>query len=218
MNERTRFGPADRDGRDSPGRFGASATVEVDRRSVGAVDISYNPATDGDADPGEIVWTWVPYEENDGRGKDRPVLVVAREAGGTVLAVQLTSKPHDDLDDVSIGSGAWDSAGRPSWVRLERVFRLHQAGMRREAVALDAPHFALVARALGSRFGWRERSPAQATTAAGQSGRLAARPGAHAGRTVSTGSRTSPPASRPNALIRAIRRVMPRFGAKKGSK
>jgi hypothetical protein len=193
MTDRARFGPADRDRRDSPGRFGASATVEVDPRSVGSVDITYNPATDGAADPGEIVWTWVPYEENDGRGKDRPVLVVARERGGTVLAVQLTSKPHDDLDDVSIGSGAWDSAGRPSWVRLERVFRLHQAGMRREAVALDAPRFALVARALSRRFGWRETSrPAPAAAAA-----------------------TAVAASRPNAFVRAIRRVMPRFGSKR---
>jgi hypothetical protein len=140
----------------SPGRYGASATVEIDPRSVGRVAIAYNPETDGDADPGEIVWTWVPYEENDGRGKDRPVLVIATEPGngGTVLAVQLTSKPHDDQWDVAIGSGAWDSVGRPSWVRLERVFRLHQAGMRREAVALDAARFAAVAGALQKRFGW----------------------------------------------------------------
>ncbi|SDZ33105.1 type II toxin-antitoxin system PemK/MazF family toxin [Herbiconiux ginsengi] len=139
----------------SPGRYGASATVEIDPRSVGRVGVAYNPVTDGDADPGEIVWTWVPYEENDGRGKDRPVLVVATEPRGTVLAMQLTSKPHDDQYDVGIGSGAWDSAGRPSWVRLERVFRLHQDGMRREAVALDAARFALVAAALQKRFGWR---------------------------------------------------------------
>ena len=38
----------------------------------------------------------MPYEENDGRGKDRPVLVVAREPAGTVLAVQLSSQAHDD--------------------------------------------------------------------------------------------------------------------------
>jgi hypothetical protein len=43
-------------------------------------------------------------------------------------------------------------------VRLERVFRLHQAGMRREAVALDAARFALVAAALEKRFGWRAAS------------------------------------------------------------
>lgn len=36
---------------------------------------TYSPEMDGDADPGEVVWAWVPYEENDGRGKDRPVVV-----------------------------------------------------------------------------------------------------------------------------------------------
>jgi len=141
-------------GGDSPGRSGASATTEVAPRSVGRVDISYNPAVDGDADPGEIVWTWVPYEENDGRGKDRPVLVVARESGGTLLGLQLTSKPHDDVWDVGIGRGAWDSAGRPSWVRLERVFRLHQGGVRREAVALDRAAFGRVSGELVKRYGW----------------------------------------------------------------
>ena len=73
----------------SPGRSGRTATVEVDPRAVGAVSIDYAPAVDGDPDPGEIVWTWVPYEERDGRGKDRPVLIVARSTGGWVLAVQL---------------------------------------------------------------------------------------------------------------------------------
>lgn len=141
--------------RDSPGRSGPTATVEVDPRGVGAVSIAYNPVTDGDADPGEIVWTWVPYEENDGRGKDRPVLVVAAEPGGTLLGMQLTSKPHDGTYDVGIGSGPWDSAGRPSWVRLERVFRLRQGGIRRDAVALDAERFALVAAALTRRYAWR---------------------------------------------------------------
>jgi hypothetical protein len=140
----------------SPGRDGVTATIEVSPRDVGEVDITYNPSTDGAADPGEIVWTWVPYEENDGRGKDRPVLVVANEPGGTVLAVQLTSKEHDgDPDDVAIGNGPWDSEGRPSWIRLERVFRLHQEGMRREACALDAAKFRLVEAALERRFGWK---------------------------------------------------------------
>jgi hypothetical protein len=68
-----------------PGQAGPYATTQA--HDVGHVATSYNPSTDGDPDPGEIVWTWVPYEENDGRGKDRPVLVVAREPAGTVLAV-----------------------------------------------------------------------------------------------------------------------------------
>ena len=69
----------------SPGEFGPDATVEVDPHRIGPVRMSYSPRTDGVPDPGEVVWTWVPFEEHDGRGKDRPVLVVAVESAGTYL-------------------------------------------------------------------------------------------------------------------------------------
>ncbi|BCK71974.1 type II toxin-antitoxin system PemK/MazF family toxin [Streptomyces platensis] len=139
-----------------PGSQGPTATVEARPRSVGAVKMTYAPDPDGDPDPGEIVWTWVPYEENDGRGKDRPVLVVAREAGGTLLAVQLSSKRHNnDREWVPIGAGPWDRAGRDSWVAVDRVLRVHPAGMRREACALDRGRFNLVGNRLRERYGWR---------------------------------------------------------------
>ena len=140
----------------APGRVGATATVAADPRRVGAVRTEYAPEKDGDPDPGEIVWTWVPYEENDGRGKDRPVLVVARESAGTLLAVQLTSKDRrDDNDWVAIGAGPWDREGRPSWVALDRVLRVHEDGMRREACALDRGRFNLVVLRLRERHGWQ---------------------------------------------------------------
>ncbi|MBZ4014905.1 type II toxin-antitoxin system PemK/MazF family toxin [Streptomyces purpurogeneiscleroticus] len=138
-----------------PGSTGATATVEARPRTVGAVRTVYAPDPDGDPDPGEIVWTWVPYEENDGRGKDRPVLVVARERTGTLLAVQLSSKRHDDREWVAIGSGPWDRAERPSWIALDRVLRVHPEGMRREACALDRGRFNLVVNRLRERYGWR---------------------------------------------------------------
>ncbi|MFB8208729.1 MULTISPECIES: type II toxin-antitoxin system PemK/MazF family toxin [unclassified Streptomyces] len=138
-----------------PGRTGSAATAEADPREVGPVRTSYAPDRDGAPDPGEIVWTWVPFEENDGRGKDRPVLVVAREAKGTLLAVQLSSKQHDmDREWVSLGAGPWDSSGRPSWVDLDRVLRVHEDGMRREACALDRARFDLVVERLRERYGW----------------------------------------------------------------
>ncbi|MFE0436547.1 type II toxin-antitoxin system PemK/MazF family toxin [Streptomyces nigra] len=138
-----------------PGRHGRTATTEADPRAVGKVRTEYSPAHDGDPDPGEIVWTWVPFEENDGRGKDRPVLVVAREAAGTFLAVQLSSKQHDgDREWVAIGGGPWDRTGRDSWVGVDRVLRLHEEGMRREACALDRGRFDLVRRRLHERYGW----------------------------------------------------------------
>ncbi|MFG2221602.1 type II toxin-antitoxin system PemK/MazF family toxin [Streptomyces sp. NPDC048644] len=139
-----------------PGSQGAGATTEALPDTVGAVRTSYAPDPDGDPDPGEIVWTWVPYEENDGRGKDRPVLVVAREASGTLLAVQLSSKRHDqDGEWIALGTGPWDRAGRDSWVALDRVLRVRPEGMRREACALDRDRFGLVAQRLRERYGWR---------------------------------------------------------------
>ncbi|MFE1403429.1 type II toxin-antitoxin system PemK/MazF family toxin [Streptomyces sp. NPDC058770] len=138
-----------------PGRTGPFATREAEPRDVGPVRTSYAPDRDGEPDPGEIVWTWVPFEENDGRGKDRPVLVVAREAAGTLLAVQLSSKQHDmDREWVALGSGPWDGSGRPSWVDLDRVLRVHEDGMRREARALDRERFDRVVGRLRERYGW----------------------------------------------------------------
>jgi hypothetical protein len=140
----------------TPGEFGPDATVEVDPHRVGPVRMSYSPQPDGAPDPGEVVWTWVPFEENDGRGKDRPVLVVAVESAGTYLAVQLTSKDHDGEGDfVSIGAGRWDGEHRPSWVNLDRVIRVHEGGMRREASALPHEAFERVTGRLRQRYGWR---------------------------------------------------------------
>jgi hypothetical protein len=138
-----------------PGRTGGSSTVEVDPPAPDALRIGYAPSFDGDPDAGEIVWTWVPYAENDGRGKDRPVLVVARESGDRVYAVRLTSKPQDgDRDFLAIGSGPWDSRGRPSWVDVDQLYSVHVDGMRREASALDLDRFVRVADALHRRYGW----------------------------------------------------------------
>lgn len=138
-----------------PGQSGPSATVEVDPQRIGRVRMTYSPSRDGAPDPGEVVWTWVPFEERDGRGKDRPVLVVAAEPAGTFLAVQLTSKAHQGEDYVPIGAGAWDSSGRPSWVNIDRVFRVHAAGMRRETAGLPAKAYSTVEARLRQRYGWR---------------------------------------------------------------
>jgi PemK-like, MazF-like toxin of type II toxin-antitoxin system len=154
VGERTRSAGADPE--ILPGELGPDATVEVDPHRIGPVRTSYSPQTDGAPDPGEIVWTWVPFEENDGRGKDRPVLVVAVESARTYLAVQLTSKDHDGEGDfVSIGAGGWDAERRPSWVNLDRVIRVHEGGMRREAAALPREPFERVTDRLHQRYGWR---------------------------------------------------------------
>jgi hypothetical protein len=141
-----------------PGRSGRHATVELDPARVRRVRFAYTPERDGEPDPGEVVWTWVPYEENDGRGKDRPVVIVAAGAPGEFLAVQLTSTPRDhDREALSLGAGPWDPQGRPSWARLDRVFLVHAGGMRREAASLDRDRYGRLVAALEERYGWSAR-------------------------------------------------------------
>lgn len=131
-------------------------TIEVRPERVRDLRLAYAPDRDGNPDAGEIVWTWVPYAENDGRGKDRPVLVIGRHSAQRVYAVKLTSKPKGgDREYAAIGSGAWDAARRESWADLDQLYSVHVDGMRREAAALDADRFTRVAAALQRRYGWQ---------------------------------------------------------------
>ena len=112
----------------------------------------YAPEIDGEPDPGEVVWAWVPYEDDPRQGKDRPVLVLAAEGDGW-LGLMLSSQDHDrDAEDearhgrhwMDVGTGGWDSQGRPSEVRLDRVVHLRRDGVRREGAALDETLFTAV--------------------------------------------------------------------------
>lgn len=117
----------------------------------GTVSPRYSPNPDGKPDPGEIVWSWVPYEEDYSQGKDRPVLLIGRD-GGWLLGLMLTSKDHDNgrRSDgyVDIGTGSWDPQGRPSEVKVDRVVRINPADVRREGAVLDKRTFQQVARRL----------------------------------------------------------------------
>jgi hypothetical protein len=137
---------------------GAGAARHARRREVAAVrrrTLSYAPEPDGRADPGEIVWTRVAYEEDRNRGKDRPVLVVGR-AGTTVYGLMLSSQSDRDgqRNWFALGTGAWDPEGRPSWVRLDRVLAMPEDGIRREGAVLDRTRFDRVGAALRADYGW----------------------------------------------------------------
>ncbi len=116
----------------------------------------YAPEIDGEPDPGEVVWGWVPYEDDPAQGKDRPVLLIGRN-GEQWWGLMLTSKDHDrDADDearygrywMDVGTGGWDREARPSEVRLDRLLVLEAAAIRREGAALDRATFdAVVAEA-----------------------------------------------------------------------
>lgn len=135
-----------------PGRPVTSTTRPTSQR---ARSIEYSPDLDGKADPGEIVWTWVTYEEDANQGKDRPVLVVGRD-GGTLLGLMLSSQSKRDgeRDWQAVGSGAWDPEGRPSWIRLDRVLDVPESGIRREGAIMGKAQFDTVASRLRRDFGW----------------------------------------------------------------
>jgi hypothetical protein len=116
----------------------------------------YAPEIDGKADPGEVVWTWVAYEDQPEQGKDRPVLVVGRQ-GTELLGLMLSSqdKRNGQQHWLSLGAGTWDNQGRPSWVRLDRVLAVPEDGIRREGAILDRQRFEQIAAALRSDYNWR---------------------------------------------------------------
>jgi PemK-like, MazF-like toxin of type II toxin-antitoxin system len=131
---------------------------------TGTSHVVYTPRDDHVPDPGEIVWTWVPFEEDVSIGKDRPVLVVGYD-GPYPLALMLTSKDHDEAqamesdkehgrDFVDIGSGPWDAEGRASEVRADRVIRLDPEAVRREGGVLQRQRYEVVAEHLRQLRGW----------------------------------------------------------------
>jgi hypothetical protein len=110
---------------------------------------SYSPEIDGEPDPGEVVWAWVPYEDDPAQGKDRPVLVLA-DRDGMLACLYMTSKDHDrDADDearygrfwMDVGTGGWDPEGRESEIRLDRLITIPEGEVRREGAALDQATF-----------------------------------------------------------------------------
>lgn len=142
-----RVGRALRPGTAPVSRPPASSTLTSSADYAGRLSAEYAPKPDGRPDPGEIVWTWVPFEDDPSRGKDRPVLLVGHDpASHLLLGLMLTSKDHhrDAAHEamagrhwVDVGSGAWDRQGRPSEVRTDRILRIDPTRIRREGATID---------------------------------------------------------------------------------
>lgn len=152
---------------------GTAVAALADRSSAPPVSLTYAPRRDEDPDPGEVVWAWVPYEEDLSQGKDRPVLVLAEEdasrgghdgSGPVLIALMMTSRDraatgevHTDQHGstwIDIGTGPWDRQGRDSEVRADRLLRIPPAAVRREGARLPRQRFARVAAAVGDVHGW----------------------------------------------------------------
>lgn len=131
-----------------------------------APTMTYDAQPDGIPQSGEIVWTWVPYEEDHSQGKDRPVLLIGSD-GRYLLGLALTSKDHDwdaaqeaaaGREWVDIGSGPWDRRRRDSEVRVNRIIRVNPDRIRREGSALDPALFEQVAEAVRRSYPARRDS------------------------------------------------------------
>jgi hypothetical protein len=132
-------------GEPAPAQGGAHAYT-------GPIAWEYSPELDRDADPGEIVWTWVAFEEDASIGKDRPVAVVGRTDDTRLVVLMLSSRDHEgERGWLSIGAGPWDAEGRESWVRHDRVLAVHAVAVRREgAIMPRATYDVIVSRMGGS--------------------------------------------------------------------
>lgn len=106
----------------------------------GVVAIEYTPSIDGDPDPGEVVWNWIPFEEDPAQGKDRPVVIIGRR-GDALVGVPLTTKQNDREAQIPMGTGDWDPQHRQSFARIWRMLDLDPTGMRREGAVLDRTRF-----------------------------------------------------------------------------
>ncbi len=122
----------------------------------GRVTPDYSPESDRNPDPGEIVWAWVPFEEDDTVGKDRPLVVIGRgERPGQFVAFMLSSRDHaGDPGWIAVGTGSWDPERRQSWARVDRPLGIDDGGVRREGAVLTEERFLdLLVRARQERNG-----------------------------------------------------------------
>lgn len=150
--------PGPRAGTGTVGPAGHEALPDYE----GRLTPTYAPRLDGEPDPGEVVWTWVPFEDDPSQGKDRPVLVVGHD-GPVLLGLMLTSKDHSRSPEkeaghgrhwMDIGSGDWDARHRMSEIRLDRVLRVDPGRVRREGSIMPRPQFDAIVRSLSEIKGW----------------------------------------------------------------
>jgi predicted ABC-type ATPase len=126
---------------------------------INDIRVAYRPKhPDGNADPGEVVWARVPFEDDPSQSKDRPVIVIGRAKNGNLVGLQLTSKGHHRASR-SVGKGSWDSSGRESFVKFDRIVQIDGRNYRKEGAAMGQDQFAGIVYGLLKHNGVKPRRP-----------------------------------------------------------
>lgn len=133
----------------------APTEISVSPSESMARPIFYAPDMDGQADPGEVVWIWVPADGPGNPPRERSMVVVGRTRN-TILGLLISCNPEHRVDDdwIDIGAGGWDERGRQSWVRLDRILEVSELGIRRQGTVIPRGRFERIAGRLSNDFGW----------------------------------------------------------------
>lgn len=133
----------------------AAAKIRVWKSRALNRSIFYAPDMDGHADSGEVVWVWTPTDGTDSPPRERAVLVIGRTSN-SVLALLISPNPTHDHDPrwTSIGTGEWDEAGRPCWIRVDRVLEIQEKYLRRQGVLFPKRRFERIATRLRTEHQW----------------------------------------------------------------
>lgn len=140
---------------DAPKPHHRTTDVHVAPTESMARPVFYAPDMDGQADPGEVVWIWVPTEGPHNPPKERAMVVVGRNRN-TILGLIISCNPEHRTEEewMEIGAGAWDERGRQSWVRLDRILEASELDTRRQGVVVPRGRFERVANRLRNDFDW----------------------------------------------------------------
>ena len=143
LNERLGNSPTQHHRR--PARTKVFPTADIPR------SIFYAPDMDGQAEPGEVVWFYVPATPL----RERSMLVVGRDRQDVLGLLISSNDDHADDDAwLPIGSGEWKTTGEPCWVRLDKTLAIPETDLRRRGALFPPRRFDRIADHLRKHFDW----------------------------------------------------------------
>lgn len=118
--------------------------------------IVYAPDLDGQTDAGEVVWSWINTKGQSAPPEERAMIVVAHSSTHELLCLLISANKEHNSDShwLSIGTGPWDAAGRPCWVRLDKLVETPELSVRRRGAMVPERRFERIAKEMRQRYSW----------------------------------------------------------------